>query len=216
MNYLELVNKCLVELNYKQVNAFAELTKNDHKKIKNILNVLNAEICGLDKWNFLLREAQFPLAANTTEIENTINGRIAALFVCDGKASNKLTFTPDFEKFFTNSQGANTYTTFNDKILLPKFAQDKTVKVLYYTKDHAASETGEDKSGLENGTDKSLIPMPFAEPLLVYGACMRLKGNPQHIRFNYWYSLYKDALASMRSRISVDVDDTPTVKLFRN
>ena len=35
MNYFDLVNKCLVELNYKQVNAFSELTKNDHKKIKN-------------------------------------------------------------------------------------------------------------------------------------------------------------------------------------
>ena len=35
MNYLELINKCLVELNYKTVNAFSELVKNDHKKIKN-------------------------------------------------------------------------------------------------------------------------------------------------------------------------------------
>ena len=37
MNYLELINKCLVELNYKQVGSFSELTKNDHKKLKNIL-----------------------------------------------------------------------------------------------------------------------------------------------------------------------------------
>ena len=39
MNYLELINKCLVELNYKQVNAFSELTKNDHKKLKNIIMI---------------------------------------------------------------------------------------------------------------------------------------------------------------------------------
>ena len=32
MNYLELINKCLVELNYKQVNTFSELTKNEHNK----------------------------------------------------------------------------------------------------------------------------------------------------------------------------------------
>lgn len=55
MNYLELINKCLVELSYKQVNAFSELTKNDHKKIKNIINIINTEICRMDKWNFLLR-----------------------------------------------------------------------------------------------------------------------------------------------------------------
>lgn len=52
MNYLELINKCLVELNYKQVSSFSELTKNDHKKLKNILNVLNAEVCGSDRWSF--------------------------------------------------------------------------------------------------------------------------------------------------------------------
>jgi hypothetical protein len=33
MNFLELINKCLLELNYKQVSSFAELVKNDHKKI---------------------------------------------------------------------------------------------------------------------------------------------------------------------------------------
>ena len=37
MNYLEVINKCLVELNYKQVNAFSELIKNDHKKLMNII-----------------------------------------------------------------------------------------------------------------------------------------------------------------------------------
>ena len=45
MNFLEIINKCLIELNYKPVNTFAELTKNEHKKIKNILNLLNGEIC---------------------------------------------------------------------------------------------------------------------------------------------------------------------------
>ena len=56
MNYLEIINKCLVELNYKQVNSFSELTKNEHKKLKNIINIINSEICSLDKWNFLLRK----------------------------------------------------------------------------------------------------------------------------------------------------------------
>ena len=69
MNYLELINKCLVELNYKQVSAFSELTKNDHKKLKNILNVLNTEICGFDRWNFLQRKKDVVLPKNTGEIE---------------------------------------------------------------------------------------------------------------------------------------------------
>ena len=68
---------------------------------------------------------------------------------------------------------------------------------------------------MEEAEDSSLIPEPFVEPLLVYGACMRLKGNPQHVRFNYWYSMYKDALANMRSRISASMDETPSVRLYR-
>ena len=59
MNYLELINKCLVELNYKQVNAFSELVKNDHKKIKNIINLINTEVCRSDKWNFLLKKMEY-------------------------------------------------------------------------------------------------------------------------------------------------------------
>ena len=52
MNYLEIINKCLVELNYKKVTKFEELVKNDHQKIKNILNIINAEICKYNKLNF--------------------------------------------------------------------------------------------------------------------------------------------------------------------
>ena len=211
MNYLELINKCLVELNYKQVNAFSELTKNDHKKLKNILNVLNSEICGFDKWSFLLRKKELTLPKTQGEIENSVDGRIETLMI-DGA---KFDYYQDFEVFFVNSQSQNTYSLFNDKILLPIFSQDKTVEIIYYTKNCAKNSAGEEKFSMEEAEDSSLIPEPFVEPLLVYGACMRLKGNPQHVRFSYWYSMYKDALANMRSRISASMDDIPSVKLHR-
>ena len=211
MNYLELVNKCLVELNYKQVNAFSELTKNDHKKLKNIINVLNAEICNSDRWNFLQRKTVLTLPKNTCELENTIDGRIEALIV-DGV---KFDYYDDFEKFFVNTQPQNTYSLYNDKILLPLFNKEKNIEVLYYTKNCAKSSDNKEKFTLEYVDDTSLIPAPFVEPLLVYGACMRLKGNPQHVRFSYWMSMYKDALANMRSRISQTIDETPSVKMYR-
>lgn len=211
MNYLELVNKCLVELNYKQVNAFAELTKNDHKKLKNIINVLNAEICNSDRWNFLQRKTELTLPKNTCELENTIDGRIEALIV-DGV---KFDYYEDFEKFFVNSQPQNTYSLYNDKILLPMFGKDKKVEVLYYTKNCAKSSDNKEKFALEDAEDTSLIPEPFVEPLLVYGACMRLKGNPQHVRFSYWLSMYKDAFANMRSKICPSMDETPSVRVYR-
>ena len=95
------------------------------------------------------------------------------------------------------------------------FDEDVQVEIIYCTKNCAKNAEGEEKLKLEEATDESLIPMPFAEPLLVYGACMRLKGNPQHVRFNYWYGMYKDALANFRSKISVTTDDTPQIRMRR-
>ena len=45
---------------------------------------------------------------------------------------------------------------------------------------------------------------------------MRLKGNPQYFRFNYWMNMYQNALANMRSRISSSLDDVALVKMYRN
>lgn len=211
MNYLELINKCLVELNYKQVNAFSELIKNDHKKLKNIINIINSEICSLDKWNFLLRKEVLQLKKNSGELENTIDGRIKTIII-DGV---KYEYFKDFEKFFTNSQPQNMYSLFNDKILLPIFNQDKNVEIYYYTKNCVKNIEGHEKYNFENEEDVSLIPAPFVEPLIVYGACMRLKGNPQHVRFSYWLNMYKDALANLKSKVAETLDEYPTVKMFR-
>lgn len=211
MNYLELINKCLVELNYKQVNAFSELTKNDHKKLKNILNIVNTDVCGSDRWNFLIRKQTITLPVQTGEIDNTVEGRIEAV-IADGV---KFEYYQDFETFFVNAQPQNTYSLFNDKILFPVFNKDKTIEILYYTKNCAVNSQGLEKLQMEEEEDSSLIPAPYVEPILVYGACMKLKGNPEHVRFSYWYSMYKEALSNLRSRVSPSIDDTPSVRLFR-
>ena len=211
MNYLEVINKCLVELNYKQVNAFSELIKNDHKKLMNIINVINSELCGFDNWNFLLRKETLTLEKGQKELPNNINGVIQNIII----NKNIYNYYSDFEKALTSNQPAQTYSIFNDKILLPVFDEAVQVEIIYCTKNCAKNAEGEEKLKLEEATDESLIPMPFAEPLLVYGACMRLKGNPQHVRFNYWYGMYKDALANFRSKISVTTDDTPQIRMRR-
>lgn len=211
MNYLELINKCLVELNYKQVNVFSELIKNDHKKIKNILNLINTEVCRFDKWNFLLRKTELTLPKNTGEIKNTIKGRFSLVLV-DGV---KYEYFEDFEKFLTNTQPPCTYSVFNDKLLFPIFNEEKTIEIVYFSENNAQDKDGNEKLTLVNEEDSSLIPDPFAEPILVYGTCMRLKANPQHVKFSYWMSMYNDSLANLRSRNHVSMDAAPTVKLFR-
>jgi hypothetical protein len=211
MNFLELINKCLLELNYKQVNTFAELVKNDHKKIKTILNIVNQEICNTENWNFLLRKATITIPANTAEISNTINGRILYVFI-DGEKYN---YTDDIELFIKGNSKSHTYSIFNDKLLFPLFKEDKNIQIIYYTRNSAKGQNNEEKDEMTVETDSSLIPMPFAQQLLVYGTCLRVKANPSYIRFNYWISMYKEALLNLRSKTSVYAKDSSSVRLFR-
>lgn len=211
MNFLELINKCLLELNYRQVNAFSELTKNDHKRIITILNIINKEICATECWNFLLRRTQVNFNANSTEIQNPINGRILYLFI-DGK---RYEFDENIASFLSGNQKSQTYSIFDNKLLFPKFDKDKKLDIIYYTKDCVQNEQGKEKSDFETSTDKSLIPMPFVEQLLVYGTCMRLKANPQYFKFSYWMSMYKEAMANLKSKSIIATSNTPTIKLSR-
>lgn len=211
MNYLELINKCLVELNYKKVNTFAELVKNDHKKIMNILNLVNMEVCRYDKWNFLLRTIKLTLPKNTNEIENQVPGRISLVLI-DNAVYN---FCEDFKKFLTNTQTANTYCEFGNKLLFPNFTEDKTIEVIYFTENNAKDIEGNEQFALVNESDCPLIPESYVEPILVFGTCMRLKASPKHVKFSYWLSMYKDALSNLRSKNCVNADYAPSVKLNR-
>ena len=207
-----IINKCLCELNYKKVGKFSELTKNDHEKIKNILNIINAEICTFDNWNFLLRRKILHLPKNTTEFLNTVNGKINTLCI-DGK---RLEYTPDFENFLLNKNNTSShYSVLNNVLLLPKYDKDKSIDIIYYSNDFVKASDGTEKGRLEEETDSSLIPEPFVEPLLVYGCCMKMKANPQYGKFSYWLSMYKENLASMRSKLSTDAPQTPNIKIQR-
>ncbi len=212
MNFLELINKCLLELNYKQVNAFSELIKNDHKRIRIILNIINKEICNAEGWNFLLRRDTLTLKAKTTEVANTINGRILYLFI-DGKKYN---FTDNIEPFISGTPKSGTYSSLAGNLLFPKFDKDKTIDIVYYTRNCVIDTGKQEKADFETEMDEPLIPMPFAEQLLVYGTCLRLKANPQYFKFPYWMSMYKEALLNLRSKTSASASNAPVVNLFRS
>ncbi len=211
ITYFELIKKCLTELNYQKVYNFSELTKNDHDKIKNILNIINAEVLSSDNWNFLLRKSEFTLPANTGELTNSINGKINTLLI----DNQKYDYTADFEEFLLGNASSNTYTIFNDKILLPKFPENKTVEIVYYTNNFAQNVSEADISQMQTEDDITQIPMPFAEPILVYGTCMKIKANPEHEKFNYWFSMYKQALANMRSKLISTTVQIPKITISR-
>ena len=211
MNFLDIINKCLLELNYRQVNAFSELVKNDHKRIKTIINIVNQEICTANNWNFLLRKADIFIPANTTEIDNTVNGRILYMLV-DGK---KYQYVDDAELFLSGNAKDNIYSSCADKLLFPKSPKQRNAQVVYYTKNCVKDAQGNEKTEMTVQTDSSIIPAPFAEQLLTYGTCLRLKANPSYIRFSYWMSMYKEALANLKSTSSIDSKDAPVVRLLR-
>ena len=212
MNYLQLINKCLLELNYKQVNAFSELIKNDHKRIMGIMNTINREICAVEGWNFLLRRCAIHLPAGVTEIDNEVAGRILYLFI-DGK---RYDYCDNVETFMEGNPKSYTYSSFANRLLLPKFNTDKVIDVIYFTDNCVMDSMGMEKLDFEEATDETLIPMPFAEQLLVYGTCLRLKANPQYFKFPYWMSMYKEAMANLKSKTSASVLNSPVVKMFRN
>ena len=211
MNFLDIINKCLLELNYKQVNAFSELIKNDHKRIINILNIINKEICSIEKWEFLLRRKSLTLDANTQEVENTVNGRIYYLFI----DNERYDYSINIEPFLKNNPKPRTYTCLGNKLLFPKFNETKTIDIIYFTNNCVVDVSNEEKTDFETSTDKTLIPMPFAEALLVYGTCLRLKANTGHFKFPYWQGMYYEALRNLKSKSSNSTQNAPRVNIFR-
>lgn len=212
MKYLDLINKCLVELNYKKVKTFDELVKNDHLKIKNILNIVNSEVCTFDDWNFLLKQTSLILPANTGEIKNTVDGRIKTLSI----DNSIYEFTNDFESFLFSSKKDKRYSVLGEMLFLPVFETEKEIKVIYSTNDFAKTSENVAKREMTLADDESVIPDTFVEPLLVYGTCMRMKANLEYPKFNYWLAMYNKALANMRSKLAVSADETPSIVIRRS
>lgn len=212
MNYLEIINKCLYEMNYKQVNDIAELTKTEHKRLLSAVNIVNKEICNIENWNFLLKRCQVTLPAETAELAVPVSGKILHIFI-DGE---EYCFDENLKPFLTKEHSnLRKYSILNNKLIFNKFKETKTLDIVYYTSNCVVDEEGNEKENFEYGSDKSLIPMPFAEQVLVYGACLRVKGNPQYFKFSYWLSMYKEALLNLKSKISVSAKNTPEISLSR-
>lgn len=212
MNYLDIINKCLYEMNYKQVNDIAELTKTEHKRLLSAINTVNKEVCNIENWNFLLKRNTAELPEETGEIDIPVNGKILHIFI-DGE---EYSFCENLKPFLTvNNRNLHKYSILNDKLLFKPFKENKQLDIIYYTKNCVIDENNQEKEDFENAADKSLIPMPFAEQVLVYGACLRVKGNPQYFKFSYWLSMYKEALLNLKSKTSISAQNSPEINLLR-
>lgn len=226
MNYFELVNKCLLELNYKQVESFKDLYKGDHKRILENLNRVNFEVCSSYDWLFLQQKVNFSVPAGEIEIPNPCDGKIKSLWIRNADAlkngsichfgAKKLKYLPDYEAFYALKNAiSDCYSCFEDKILIAPQRNETVLDGYFISNQYALNFEGIPKEKMDSAEDTSIIPMPYAEHILVYGACMKLKGNPDHNKFKFWFSLYNQALANLRSRALYSVEECPKIKMRR-
>jgi len=211
MNYLEIVNKCLAEMNCRQVSQWNELTRTHHISLKEAINRVNTQVCMDYPWEFLETSTTTTVPANTWQITPNFDGRLDSIII-----GNELyTYTDNYLSFLLGRFCERQFAMYSGKIFVKPSQESREAIFLYYSNNFALDISGNPKDMLELATDKSVIPAEFAEPILVYGACMRVKHNPNLPKFNYWYKEYHSALAELRAKKVNLVQDSPMIKISR-
>lgn len=211
MNFLELINLTLQELDYKQVSSFDELVKPDHKKIMTIVSRVNDILLNSCDWDFMLRELVLDVPANAEQVKIPPDTKIKSVYV-DGR---ELYFSDKCEVYLAGRGFSNHYSVFDCSILLTPVSSPRSLKVVYVTKNHAKNLAGEEIARLTDGTDETLLPDEHARTALVYGACVQFKSNPQHPRYKHWLDGFISARAKMRATSEYVVQKAPEIKLPR-
>lgn len=205
MNLLEIFNKVMLELNYRPIEQFENIYKNEHLRILENIRRTNSEVCTSYEWDFLMREEKAELSRGEIDPNFEVNGTVRAIY----ENGQKLKYNRHFEDFFTGQAAEGTYSVCNCKLVFPKSNRDREFQVFYTTKFTALDETGSERENLILPTDASIISEPYAADVLTYGACVKTKGNPQFAKFAYWNSSYTRALGRMRAECHATREEAP-------
>ena len=194
MNYFEIINATLTELNYAPVAAFSDLTKLEHKRLMNIINRLNKEICAMnDEFFFRQQVKKLQLYPNKVEYNVDLDGKITRI----AGQNEEYNFEPNYTLFYDNKHAENTYSIYGKKLLFSP--SDKAVKIFYSTNNFVISDKDVLKSDFENETDKSIIPDNFVEKLFINGAAYNFKQNTAHPKYIHWKQEYDKAVRELLS-----------------
>ncbi len=204
MNYFEIINKSLIELNYAPVSTFEELTKLEHKRLMNIINRLNKEICNLsDKFAFRQMMKSKVLYSDRIEYSIDFMGRISKILGQDGE----YTYEPNYTKFYMTNPPKKSYCPYGEKFLFSP--SDDRIKLFYVTNDFVIGKNEELKSDFEQENDRSIIPDNLAERLFVNGAAYNFKQNTAHPKYIHWKNEFdmgvKELMASSKTIVGSDV-----------
>lgn len=203
--YFELINQTLTELSYRTVSDFSQLVKPDHERIKMIVNRVNNIVLDSYDWDFLKRSKTVTLTANNDRAELPDDLKIN--HVIDDRGSVYV-FTDEYMRILNGRSFNGQYTVFDGKIIVRPQDYDRVFTICHITKNHAKTAGGTEKFNLETGTDETLLPPEYA-PIIVFGACMQFKSNPEHPRYKYWLKQYTDTRAAMRAAHSTPPPQPP-------
>lgn len=211
MTYLELINLTLQELNYKTVDTFQALIKPDHKRLINIVNRVNDIILDSCDWQFMLRECTLELPKGVSGAELPDRLRIKTVF--DGE--DVLFYTDEYERHLNGRGFGGEFAVFGSRILVAPRDYDRTLKIIYTTKNHAKNAQGQEIPRLVKGDDETLIPSLHAQNVVVYGSCLQFKSNAEHPKYKYWLGMFTDARAAMRASSEYVSPSPPRITLPR-
>ncbi len=209
MNYFEIFNKVMLELNYRKIAVFANIYKTEHLRILENINRVNADVLSAFEWDFLARRKVLRVEAGEISAKEPVEGKILKVF--EGK--KRLKYNPFYELFYQNSAPNGAYGVFGDEFLIQKADKPRDFTIFYQTNKIVKRADGTHSEQMTFEDDESLIPQPFAEQILVYGTCIKTKANPNFPKFGVWNSLFKSALVSLRAKSTLTNEDAPSVRL---
>ena len=205
--YYEIFTKVLNELNWREVNDFDEIIKSEHKRVLNLINLTNSEVFSSYIWDFQIEKNEIVLEKEQTTILENFGGKIISVW--EGTKKYKYIHP----SLITNDKKTYTdcYSSIGDLIITMPSPIQRKLSVIYVSDLYAQDEDGNKKLKMENKNDTSIIPLPYLEPVLVYGTLIKVKANPSFAKFGYWRTLYFNAIANLRTSGTKSYEDSPRI-----
>ena len=210
MNYFELFNKVMLELNLTPVSNFENATKSEHLRILENLRRANVEILTKYDWDFMKNQATHKLSSGENIVAVSHLGTVTRL-LCN---SCEMQFAP-LKGVFADAEGigAGCYSVWRDYIILPKSDQERTIYMEYSSYRFAVAADGALRANFEAASDKSVLREPFGDDVLVYGAVILTKANPKFEKFSFWQKCYNDAVLRLIESEKKTYHKEPCVRL---
>ncbi len=209
MNYFEIFNKVLMELNYRPVQNFENIYKTEHRKILDLINRVNNEVLASYGWPFLERKLYLDLSLLGNTYELPFDGPIIAVY----KDNKRLKFVSTAHKLLSGELSGDYYSVSENSLILEKGVNKGDCTLIFETTNYATDEFGGVIKQMTEEGDASVLPMPFAEHILVYGTCLKVKANPSYPKFGFWNTMYVQALRNLLQKSPQTNECEPFISL---